>query len=119
MKYSDSIERSAEYLRQALQLMSRQAVALHPVSYAVWYEYVAGINPSLKASVDAHTRDGAVLDEKTTFEIYCKHIAELDEEVAQRISAGFQKIMANMSESALHAGDDAKEFGTILEKWSE
>lgn len=119
MKYNDSIEKSAEYLRQALPLMSRQAAALHPVSYAVWYEYVAGNNPSLRACVDLHTQNGGVLDEKTTTEIFRKHIAELDEAAAQRVSDGFRKIIADMSQSASAAGDQASQFGNVLEKWSE
>ncbi len=36
VKFEHSIERSAEYLRMALPLMSRQLSALHPVSYALW-----------------------------------------------------------------------------------
>ena len=119
MKYRDSIEESAEYLRRALPLMSRQAAALHPLSYAVWYEYVAGNNPSLTASIDARTRQGALLDEAATAELFRKHIAELDEELAQRVSEGFQKIMANMSQSASHANDEAQQFGSVLAKWSE
>jgi len=43
MKYPHSKEESSEYLRLALPLMARQDAALHPVSYAVWYEYVSGI----------------------------------------------------------------------------
>ena len=35
MKYHDSVEKSAEYLRLALPLMSQQQAALHPVSSAV------------------------------------------------------------------------------------
>ncbi len=119
MRYSDSVEKSAEYLRQALPFMSRQAAALHPISYAVWYEYVSGNNPSLKAAVDGVMQNGVVLDEKTTHEVFQKHIAELDEKLAQRVSAGFQKIMADMSQSASQAGAEANQFGSVLEKWSE
>jgi diguanylate cyclase len=120
LKYdNENIAKSAEYLRQALPLMSRQAAALHPVSYAVWYEYVSGSNQALRASVDEYTRDGAVLDEKTTAELFRKHIAELDEDLVERVSNGFQKIMTDMSESASEAGDHANHFGNALEKWSE
>lgn len=119
MKYSDSIEKSAEYLRQALPLMSRQAAALHPVSYAVWYEYVAGNNPSLRASIDGHMRNGDVLDEEVTAQIFRKHIAELDAAAAQRVTEGFRRIMSDMSDSASLAGDQANQFGSVLEKWSE
>ncbi len=41
-KYTHSKDQSAEILRQTLPLMSKQSAALHPVSYAVWYEYVSG-----------------------------------------------------------------------------
>lgn len=119
MKYQHSVEKSAEYLRMALPLMSKQAAALHPVSYAVWYEYVAGSNASLKASIDAQLKSGTQLDEKATFELFRKHIAEINEEVAQRVSEGFQKVMADMSQSASLAGSEADQFGSALEKWSQ
>ncbi|MDD5249039.1 MAG: GGDEF domain-containing protein [Rhodocyclaceae bacterium] len=119
MEYSDSVEKSAEYLRLALPLMSRQAAALHPVSYAVWYEYVAGRNAALKAQIDDVMRGGGVLDERATLELFRKHIAELDHELAQRVREGFQKVMADMSHSATQAGDHAHQFGGVLDQLSE
>ena len=105
MKYRDSIEKSAEYLRLALPLMSKQAAALHPVSYAVWYEYVSGGNSSLKASIDEYLSKGTVLDEKITQDLFRKHVAEINAEVALRVSEGFQRVMADMSNSATEAGE--------------
>ncbi len=119
MKYHDSVEKSAEYLRLALPLMSQQQAALHPVSYAVWYEYVSGRNASLKASIDDRLRSGAPLDEKLTEDIFRKHVAEIDEELAHRVTEGFQKVMADMSSSASQAGDQAGQFGSALEKWRD
>jgi diguanylate cyclase len=119
MKYQDTVAQSAEYLRLALPLMSRQAAALHPVSYAVWYEYVAGINPPLKLAIDELTKDGAVLDEAATAELFRQYIAEIDEQTAQRVSAGFRKVLADISQSAAHVGDHANRFGNDLAQWSE
>ena len=116
MKYRDSVEKSAEYLRLALPLMAKQSTALHPVSYAVWYEYVSGGNLALRASIDKYLQSGAVLDEQTTDDIFQKHIAEINELVAQRVSEGLQKVMADMSSSATQAGDQADQFGGALEK---
>ena len=70
MDYQDSVERSAEYLRLALPLMSKQAAALSPVSYAVWYDYVSGRNAALKARIDELTRDGRPLDDDATKELF-------------------------------------------------
>ena len=62
MGYHDSVERSAEYLRLALPLMSKQAAALNPICYAVWYDYVSGRNAALKKRIDELTRDGSPLE---------------------------------------------------------
>ncbi len=117
MKYHDSVEKSAEYLGHALLLMAKQAAAMHPVSFAVWYEYVAGGNPDLKATIDEHLQNGEILDEKLTYDIYNKYVAENNEQLAQKFSDGFQKVLAEMSSSAAQAGDQAGQFGNALEKW--
>lgn len=118
-RYRETVNQSAEYLRLLLPLMSRQAAALHPISYAVWYEYVAGINPPLNAAIDELTRDGAVLDEAATAELFRKYIAELDEKTAQRLRSGFHKVLTDMAQSAAHAEGRAERFGKELAQWSE
>lgn len=118
MKYTDSLEKSAEYLRQAVQFMARQAAALHPVSYTVWYEYASGQNASLNRDIDVLTAGGTVLDEHATHDLFRKHIAEIDEATAARVAEGFQKIMANISNSTSLTQNDAVEFGNALERWA-
>ena len=63
MNYSESIERSTQLLKQAVPLMARQNTALHPISYAIWYEHVSGVNPTLRRELDELTRDGHRPDE--------------------------------------------------------
>jgi diguanylate cyclase len=119
MEYSDSIEKSAEYLRLALPLMSKQAAGLHPVAYAVWYEYVAGRNQALKTRIDEALQGGALLDDDTTHQLFRKHVAEMDHDLAKKVSEGFQKVMAEMSQSASQAGDRAQQFSAALAQFSE
>lgn len=119
MKYRDSAEQSAEYLRLALPLMAKQQAAMHPVSYAVWYDYVSGANAPLRNSVDAYLKDGGVLDESTTYEIFQKHIAEINDDIARQLSEGFQRVMAELALSAEQAGDKATQFGDALGRLSE
>jgi diguanylate cyclase len=99
VKYEHSIERSTEYLRMALPLMSKQAAALHPVSYSVWYEYVA-------------------VDEAAIHTLYRRHVAEVDPQTAQRVADGFQRLLSGMAESAALAGDQTARFGSSLSKLS-
>lgn len=118
MRYTDTIERSAEFLRLAIPHMSRQDTALHPVSYAVWYEYVSGRNEALRARVDELVADGGKLDEQETLALFARHIAEMDPSVAQRVSDGFQRIISGMAESAAQAGDQTARFDSSLSSFS-
>lgn len=119
MEYHDSIEKSAEYLRLALAQMTRHAAGLHPISYTVWYEYVAGINPSLKQRIDELTQNGQVLDDPAVYRLFRDHVAEIDETTAQRISQGFEKVMGDISTTTAQAADEAGQFGQTLKRWSD
>ena len=57
-RYNEPPARAAECLRQALPLMTRQAAPPHPLSYAVWYEHVAGRNAALSNEIERLTASG-------------------------------------------------------------
>ena len=119
MKYDDTVERSAELLRQALPYMSKQAAALTPISYAVWYEYVSNRNDALRAHVDKITAGGAKLDDPVTLSLYIQHIADVDPAAAQRMTESIQHALSVMAESAAAAGNDTERFGSSLSRLSE
>lgn len=117
-RYQDGAEKSAEYLRQALPLMSKQTAGLHPVSYAIWYEYVSGNNPGLRTAIEEELKKGAKLDEALTESLYRRFVADMDEAEAERISSGFQRVISDINRSATLAGEQAGKFGHSLEQWS-
>jgi len=119
VEYRDDVEKSAEYLRLALAHMGRHKAGLHPVSYAVWYEYVAGINPALHRCIDALIRDGAVLDDGAVHRLFRDHIAEIDASLARRVSENFGRVMDAVSASTSQVADEASQFGLALERWSD
>jgi diguanylate cyclase len=116
-KYPHSKEQSAEFLRQVLPLMSRHSAALHPISYALWYEYVAGINPALRNAVDSACVDGKTLDDAMVSELYAQYVAEPDHAKVQHISANVQKVLEAMSQSARETGEHANQYGSALQDW--
>ncbi|MGE5490276.1 MAG: GGDEF domain-containing protein [Actinomycetota bacterium] len=116
VRYTDDREKSAEYLRLALPLMTKQAAGLHPISYAVWYEYVAGTNTALTDYLDRLMADGQVLDDEQTHAIHRQFIAELDEEAARRVAQGFQQVLVDVGRSVDEAGDQASRFGHSLKQ---
>ncbi len=119
MRYLDSTSRSAEYLRAALPLMQRQHTALHPVSYAVWYEFVSGTNPDLNRQVQALTQDGSRLDDAQTWALFRRYVAEPDNEATRQLNDGFSKVIENMAASAAQAGEETARLDSSLNNWVE
>src|ERR1700749_2087291 len=95
-----SIERSTELLRQALPWMSRQQAGLHPVSYAVWFDYVAQTNAPLRAAIDEHLAREGSLDEFATQALFKRHVADVDPETAQRMVDQMQRVLGGIGECA-------------------
>jgi diguanylate cyclase len=109
-----SIERSTELLRLALPWMSRQAAGLHPVSYAVWFDYVAQTNPPLRAAIDEHLAREGALDEFVTQALFTRHVADVDPETAQRVVEQMQRVLGGIGESAGAAGTHAARYSASL-----
>jgi diguanylate cyclase len=118
-RYPEGMEKSAEYLRLALPLMSKQKAGLHPLSYAVWYEYVSGGNLALKAAIDAEQTKSSIFDDALIHTLYQRFIAEIDAAQAARISHGFSRVLSDINRSASQAGEEAGRFGHSLERWSD
>ena len=117
MLYADTFERSRDLLKLAIPLMSRQTAALHPISYAVWYEYVAGTNDALTREIEALTNNGARLDERETLRLYTTHVAGFDPGHAERLQARFEEILQRVNLSAAEMGRRANEYGIELADW--
>ena len=116
MKYPENLERSAEYLRLTLGLMSKHEAAFNPITYAVWYEYASGQNAGLKREIEALTAAAQKLDDATTRRLHQTHIAELDDQTVERLNTEFQRLLAEVSHSAEATGSDATKFGSGLEQ---
>jgi diguanylate cyclase len=114
LRYELSIERSAELLRQALPLMSRQAAALHPVSYAVWFEYVMRGNAPLRKAIDEHLAREGVLDEFATHALFKRHVADVDPETAQRVVDEMQRLLGGIGDVAGQTTTHAARFSASL-----
>ena len=118
MRYNHEKQKSAELLRLAVPLMTRQDAGFHPVSYAVWYEHVAGENAQLSAHIERLLAQGDPISEATTLALFNAHIAAIDPVAAEQLAGAFQKVMADMSTSAAQVGNDAAQFGAALARWS-
>jgi diguanylate cyclase len=114
MRYKETRDQTAELLRLILPVMARHSAGLHPLSYAVWYEYFANINPRLRAAVDARLNSGARLTDQDMVELFDQFVALRDIENSARVRAGIQQLVEEVHDAADQAGEDVRHFGDEL-----
>jgi diguanylate cyclase len=114
MKYEDSRPRSAEVLRLALARMGEHDAAFNPLTYAVWYEHLSGINARLSRAMDPLLAAGQRLDDAAIEKLFRSHVAHVDEETAARVTRDFMRVMNELSETAARTGGSASELGDKL-----
>src|SRR5579871_4967897 len=115
MRYLENKERSTEILLLALPLMARQLAAFHPLSYALWYEHCAGINPDLSRVLDAKLTSNIALTEPDVWRLYAQHIAARDMEAFERLQLQLRNLLEDTAQSTATASEQAAEFGHSLQ----
>jgi diguanylate cyclase len=115
LRYQESKAQSAELLRRVVALMGQHDAAFNPVSFAVWYEYSAGMNGALTAAVEKTLPATPRLGDAAVLQLYQSHIADVDASTLTRISDEMHKMMAGMADSASRTGNQAGLFGTQLQ----
>ena len=114
MRYLEPKERTAELLRLALGHMGKHEASFNPITFTLWYEYVAGINPALTAAMDDRLSAGKEMDDVTVVALYQKYIAPADEETMAQISSEMERLLVSVAQSASRTGDKAGAFGDQL-----
>ena len=115
MRYLENKERSTEILRLALPLMARQSAAFHPLSYALWYEHCAGMNPDLSRVLDSRLTANAALTEADVWRLYAQHIAARDMEAFERLQLQLRNLLEDTAQTTATASQEAAQFGHSLQ----
>jgi diguanylate cyclase len=118
MKYTDPVEKSAEYLRLALTHMARQKAGHHPLSFAVWYEHVSGGNHLLSEELNQLQQKGVLLTDEMTEVLYNKFVSDCDADATQHVHDELEKILAAVMQSAREAGEHSSRFDNSLARYS-
>jgi diguanylate cyclase len=116
MRYRDNREQSAELLRMVLPLMSRHVAGFHPLSYAVWYEYAAGLNQPLRAAIDARTAKGEQLGDLEIQQLFDAHVAMRDIESTMKLRARIQEVVEEMGEATSLASEEMGRYSAGLDE---
>jgi diguanylate cyclase len=115
MRYSESRDRSIEILRQALPLMSRQRAAFHPLSFTLWYEHIAGLNPELTRILEARMASSVSLTDDDVQRLYAQHIIARDVKVLEALQQRLRTLLEETAQNTATASAEAAQFDRSLQ----
>ncbi len=96
--------------------MARQSAAFHPLSYALWYEHVAGMNPGLSQILEKKLAANLPLTEDEAYRLHAQHIVARDINALERLQEQLRTLLAETARTAATAGAEAGQFGSALEQ---
>jgi len=114
VRYQETKPQSAEIMRQTIALMGQHDAAYNPVSFAVWYEFAAGMNGRLSHAIDREVVSKPRLGDADIVRLYKEFVADIDPAKMERISGELQRVMQGMGDSATRTGDQADAFNVQL-----
>lgn len=118
-RYTQDKVASAEILRLLLQKMAAHPAAFTPFTYAVWYEFITGINPPLSKAVSALLDNKQQLTDDVVHELYASHIADGNVEAEHAFKQNMQKVLDNLAKFTEATDDEADRFNAGLQKHGE
>ena len=111
MLQQDEPKQAAEYLRQAIPMLSQHNLPPTPINYSIFYSYLSGNSQTLNDVIDS------IISEKKPFtlaimlELYEKYInggATLEQQ--EKIQHSLEKVMSSASEEVQQVSSGAGEF---------
>jgi diguanylate cyclase len=115
MRYSESRENSAELLRLSLPLMAQQTAGFHPVSFTLWYEHLAGINPELSQELTHRLEAHEPLTDDDAYRLHARHVVARDMHTLQQLQERLRTLLEDAFRITAQASDQTGQFERSLE----
>ena len=118
-KYVQDKAPSAQLLRLILQKMAAHPAAFNPPTYAVWYEFLAGINSQLTEAMNKLLADKGLLSTEIAQNFFDLYISEGNPQAQAVFRSNMQKLLDNLAKFAESTGSETDRFSAGLQKYGE
>jgi diguanylate cyclase len=119
MRYTQNREASGEILRLLIPKMADHPATFTPLTYAVWYEFTAGVNPALSHVIGNYLNEGKKIDDHVIENLYVEFISERSMNVQWALQKDFQKLLNNFTGFTEEADKQVNHFENSLQAHSE
>jgi diguanylate cyclase len=114
MRYQESTAKSAELLRMILPRIAKHGGSCVPTTYAVWYEYLAGVNPALATALDQRLQASPMLTQAEFEELHARYIDKRELGAVEQFQVGLQELLQRLGEIAATSGQGTAEYTRAL-----
>ncbi|CCK81962.1 GGDEF domain-containing protein [Desulfobacula toluolica] len=114
MNYMEEKTKAGEYLRLALNYITKHNLPATPVNYAVWYEYVSGKNIKLKKAIDHSLKNAGPINNVKVEGLYQKYVVDGDRIVISNLLTKISLMLKDISNHVSETKEDLAENGKSL-----
>lgn len=111
-----SLEEIHNYVRLALPLMSKHNIPVTPKNYAVWYEYVSGINNELCLTIDKMLEKQEVFSDEQNEILYTRFCAEKDENELRKLKEDLQQVLVSVLSEVSDLSGQTEKYASLVSK---
>jgi diguanylate cyclase len=112
--YDESPERATELFRLIVPLILRQEASPNPISFAVWYEHLAGRNATLSREIEALTANGGQLNDATMQDLHQRFLVDADLGVAAQVQESLSRVIGDAAKTIVESQTTASDYAAEL-----
>lgn len=113
-----NIEKSAEILRMALPILSRNKIPVTPENYTVWFHYIQGDIQELNDQIDRHLQTNKPFSPEFNDTLYRKHFEHRQINQIESARNQLTNAISETSGSIGETSNDAQRFSEILDNFN-
>jgi len=112
--YDETFQRGTELFRLAAPLMLKQTATPNPISFAVWYEHVAGRNTALSQEIEVLSANGGRLTDQNTLDLYRRYLVDAYMAAATSVHDTLTRVMSEAATTIDKSRSTADDYSTEL-----
>lgn len=116
--YSDDFAQASEFLRLALSLLSSRKIPPSPLNYRICYDYVAGNNTQLIASLDELFAQPDQVSRKSLWRMYRDFFVQ-DEKALDMIRQELRRVIMSVQGEFERSGGHLSHYATTLGRFAD
>jgi len=119
VKYEQDRNASGEILRLIIQKMAGHSAAFTPLTFAVWYEFLTGINPSLSEAIENLLKRSEQLSDDVIEKLYIKYVSECNLDIQRVLREDIKQLLSKLAQSTTETDKQAHQFGNNLQAYGD